>query len=82
MGWITDRRMRSGKGIGGYREKGKGDAPLKKIVQILSNANGLFDQNRVLLECGHTTKSNGNVRARCKQCKEEAQQLINKNKIY
>jgi len=69
MGWITDRRNRTGKGIGGYKEHGKGSAPLRKIVEIISHGAGLFDADRVLLECGHTTKSNGTYRARCLECK-------------
>lgn len=62
--------MRTGHGIGGYVEKGKGTAPLKKIVQVLEVSTGLFDQDRVLLECGHIVKSNGIYRARCKECKK------------
>lgn len=64
--------MRTGCGIGGYREKGKGDAPLKKIVSVLRGADNMFSQNRVLLECGHETNSNGIYKARCKQCKAKA----------
>lgn len=69
MGWITNRRNRTGRGIGGYVEKGKGNAPLKKIVEVLECSTGLFDQDKVLLECGHITRSNGTHRARCKECK-------------
>lgn len=71
MGWITDRNRRAGKGFGGYKEKGKGTAPLRKIVQVLRSASSMFDQDKVLLECGHTTKSNGTHRARCLQCKKD-----------
>lgn len=71
MGWITNRRNRTGKGIGGYVEKGKGSAPLKKIVEVLKVSTDMFGQNRVLLECGHTANSNGANKARCLKCKKK-----------
>lgn len=72
MGWISDRRMKTGHGLGGYRKDSpKHGAPLVKIVEVLRPSAGLFDQALVLLECGHQTRSNGAVRARCAKCKIE-----------
>lgn len=75
MGWISDRRHQTGRGIGGYKKSSpKHGAPLKKIVRVLRCAKGLFDQDRVLLECGHETNSNGAHRARCARCKKAAKE--------
>lgn len=41
--------------------------PLRKITQILRHSTDMYDQNRVLLECGHETNGNG-LRAICSQC--------------
>lgn len=72
MGWITKRRLETGKGIGGYNKNSpKHGAPLRKIVEVLRANPGLFSQDRVLLECGHETNSNGAYRARCARCKRE-----------
>lgn len=70
MGWISDRRMRTGKGIGGYVEHGKGSAPLKKIIHVIRFTDNLFSQNLVALECGHEVYSNGKYKARCIKCKD------------
>ncbi|HEV8513902.1 MAG TPA: hypothetical protein VGQ59_11525 [Cyclobacteriaceae bacterium] len=72
MGWITNRRMIGGRGIGGYRKTFKSDAPLRKIVQIIHVSTlGLFGRDQVLLECGHKAFSNATFRARCAECKRE-----------
>lgn len=72
MGWIGDRNL-AGRRIGGYNPNSpKNGAPLKKIVRRLRSAEGFFDQDLVLLECGHETYSNGRKRARCLECKNEA----------
>jgi hypothetical protein len=73
MGWIHTRRMRSGRGIGGSRNQRKG--PLRKIVQVIRFADGMFDTSRVELECGHEVYSNGQFRARCDKCAAEAGEL-------
>ncbi len=39
--------------------------PLRKIVEVLTVSNSIFDRPRVRLECGHTTCSNGQYAARC-----------------
>lgn len=42
--------------------------PLRKITEILLHAETMFDRNRVRLECGHETLSNGQYKARCTKC--------------
>lgn len=75
MGWISDRRMKTGRGIGGYKKSSpKHGAPLRKIAYVIRPANGLFDQARVMLECGHETNSNGQFQARCEDCKRLAEE--------
>lgn len=72
MGWIHTRHMRRGGSIGGRRSSRtypKDGAPLRKIVEILRYADGMFDTSRVKLECGHEAESWGGVRARCPGCK-------------
>ncbi len=70
MGWISERAQR-GNRIGGYNPNSvKNCAPLKKIVERIRPAESMFDQDRVLLECGHETNSNGIYRARCVECKK------------
>jgi len=72
MGWISDRKMRSGSGVGG-RRKGrvyaKDGAPLRKVVAIRWHSGSMFVPDRVALECGHEAESWGGVRARCPACK-------------
>lgn len=41
--------------------------PLKKVIDVLRPSDDTFDRDKVLLECGHTLKSNGQ-RARCFKC--------------
>ncbi len=44
-------------------------APLRRIVRVLKRAGrSVFDRNKVKLECGHITHSNGTKRARCEEC--------------
>jgi predicted Zn-ribbon and HTH transcriptional regulator len=72
MGWISDRRMRTGHGIGGYNPQSpKNGAPLRKIVHIIRHSEGMFSPARVELECGHETNSHGTYKARCVQCKSQ-----------
>lgn len=42
--------------------------PLRKIVEVLRDGEGLFDRSRVRLECGHETDSNAQYKARCVDC--------------
>lgn len=71
MGWIQDRHMKSGGSIGGYNpDSPKSGAPLVKIKKTLYITDDFFGYNRVLLECGHETHSNGTYRARCVECKK------------
>lgn len=69
VGWITERRMKSGRGLGGSSKQRKG--PLRKIVHTIRYSTGLFDTARVELECGHEVYSNGQFKARCNKCLEE-----------
>ena len=48
----------------------KRGAPLRKIVGIIRHGEGMFDRDRVELECGHETSSNATYRARCAACKK------------
>lgn len=73
MGWISDRKMKTGSGVGG-RRKGhvypKDGAPLRRVVVLLEHGS-LFVPDRVRLECGHEASSWGGARARCARCKRE-----------
>lgn len=72
MGWINDRHMKNGGTIGRPPKKGEWEGvPLRKIVGVIRGAENMFDQNIVELECGHTTRSNGHYRARCRKCAKE-----------
>lgn len=70
MGWISKRKMQTGRGVGGGGRGQKHKGPLRKIVGVHSWGRSLFEQNHVALECGHDTWSNGAVRARCRKCKD------------
>ncbi len=52
--------------VGGSSNQRRG--PLRRIVKVLTFADSLFDQARVLLECGHKVASAGAYKARCRQC--------------
>lgn len=69
--WISARRMRTGRGIGGKASPEVLRAPLREIIRTIRPSRGLFDQAFVELVCGHTTHSNGMYRARCVQCGEK-----------
>lgn len=45
--------------------------PLRKIAEVLRHGEGLFDRNKVRLECGHETHSNAQYKARCVDCATE-----------
>lgn len=75
MGWISDRHMKRGGSIGpGGLSDAKRGAPLRKIVRVVEPQASIFQEATVELECGHTAKSWGGVRARCIACKHAAQQ--------
>lgn len=69
MGWISDRKMRTGSGIGGMKGK-KHKGPLRMITGFVDNGRktDMFNPPRVRLECGHETDSWGQVKARCRTC--------------
>ncbi len=74
MGWISKRKMETGHGIGSYNKNSpKHGAPLRKIVEVLRVTSNMFEQDYVILECGHKTHSNGAFRARCVECKKLAE---------
>jgi hypothetical protein len=64
------RRTRR-RGAGGLGASKKG-APLRKVVTVLRPQDNIFDKALVKLECGHQVRCWGGVRARCVQCKKEA----------
>lgn len=45
--------------------------PLRKITRRLTLSRDIFSSELVELECGHTARSWGGVRARCTQCAKE-----------
>jgi hypothetical protein len=75
MGWISQRKMRTGRGFGGSSKQRKG--PLRKIVATIHYSTGLFDTARVELECGHEVYSNGAFRARCDECAKQMEEEAN-----
>ena len=69
MGWITKRfeqtgRAKWGKPISDEKRK----APLRKIVNVIRYRETMFDSDLVELECGHTVRAYGDIRARCVEC--------------
>lgn len=66
MGWISERHMRRGGSIGGRTGKHKG--PLRKVIRVLRHSTNMFESDFVELECGHTGRGYGGVRARCRKC--------------
>lgn len=68
MGWISKRHATQGGSIGTGPKGGRHKGPLRKITKLIRAGKGLFDYDRVELECGHTGKSYGGVRARCGEC--------------
>lgn len=67
MGWISDRHMKSGGSIGGRSGKHKG--PLRTVKEVIRFAEGLFDYDSVIFDCGHQgRRSNGALRGRCGEC--------------
>jgi len=60
-------RMRT-LGMKGKKHKG----PLRKVVEVLRYAEGMFDHDSVIFECGHKgRRSNGALRGRCIECRKE-----------
>lgn len=70
MGWISKRHMQRGGSINrDPRNNGSDKGPLRKIVEILRAADGLFDRDHVVFECGHEGHTtSGAVRGRCREC--------------
>ena len=53
-------------GMKGKKHKG----PLRNVKEVLWLAESLFENDRVIFECGHEgTRSNGAIRGRCAKCK-------------
>lgn len=72
MGWISDRKMKTGRGIGGRRAGRaypKDGAPLRLVVERITVGRSIFESDWVRLECGHETRSWGGLRARCPSCR-------------
>lgn len=75
MGWITDRKFRTGHGLAhGRKNTSRMKAPLRKIVEVLQvSDNNLFGSgDKVKLECGHVCFSKGTYSARCRHCADLA----------
>ncbi len=74
MGWISDRHMKTGTSLNSNpKNNGSGKGPLRKVVEVLGGGNGMFEKLHVKLECGHEVSCTGGVRARCPQCKRDAE---------
>ncbi len=73
MGWIskkfTQNRYKWGRPISEEKRR----APLRRIVGWIRHPNGLFDDARVILECGHEATTWGTQRARCLTCLQNAE---------
>lgn len=70
MGWIHTRFMRTGRSLN-PNPSNQRKGPLRKIVGIVNPEGasvGLFCRPVVELECGHTCMSDGQFKARCRQC--------------
>jgi phage-related protein len=73
MGWISDRKTRTGHGLNS-RKGAKAKGPLRLITGIRSVAESLFDYAYVDLECGHSGPSYADsptvnvTKARCAKC--------------
>jgi len=52
--------------VGGSPQQRRG--PLRRIVEVLTFSEGIFDRPTVLLECGHKVASTGAYKARCNKC--------------
>jgi hypothetical protein len=72
MGWISNRMMRNRTKWGAPISDEKRRAPLRLIVGILRHRDGMFDTDRVVLECGHEAEAWGTSKARCVGCLPEA----------
>ena len=70
MGWITNRRNQTGRGIGGTRGQSMtAKGPLVTIKYRYRYAESMFDRDYVRLECGHNgDATSGAKRARCHKC--------------
>ncbi len=69
MGWITNRKMRTGCAL--YTEGPKRKGPLRKIVGLVTWDNSFFGPRACgWLECGHfSNKIYGEKRAICEKCR-------------
>jgi len=79
MGWISDRRMRTGVGLGHNSKKGRRAGILRKIVGVTVHEGIEYE----LLECGHRGRATAAVGTggmfgtqdansrRCMTCKKE-----------
>lgn len=70
MGWISNRRMKTGHGVAHGVQSARRSAPLRKIVGIVTHGDwSLFGRgDYVELECGHRVYSKGDKKARCLKC--------------
>ena len=71
-GWISARFMRSRAKWGAPMSAEKRRAPLRRIVSVIRHRSGMFEADRVVLECGHEADAWGDLRARCVACTRSA----------
>ena len=71
-GWISKRFMRNRAKWGAPIASEKRRAPLRRIVVVLRHRGGMFEPDRVVLECGHEADAWGDLRARCVRCLQDA----------
>ena len=76
MGWISDRKQRTG-GPLHSRKGAKSKGPLRIITEVTVFGTSMFDFSLVVLECGHkgrsynTSPMAGVTKARCAECGKE-----------
>ena len=72
MGWITNRRNKTGFGLAHGVKSARKSAPLMKIISVeMEGDSSLFGSgDLVKLECGHSVFSKGSNKARCLKCKK------------
>lgn len=75
-GWISRRFMRSRAKWGPPVAEGKRRAPLRRISYVIRHRAGMFETDRVVLECGHEVDAWGVERARCEECGAAARDQI------
>jgi hypothetical protein len=71
MGWISSRKQQTGTSLTSKRASpDKLAQPLRKILWVERRGEDLFARDLFALECGHYAYGNGQIRCRCRKCKQ------------